>query len=72
MIGPVLNLHSEGRVFFGGFLPLGLKSEFSILIDELPTKATSLLRRFQNIQNKCLRRQPLAFVPESVIHDPAA
>ena len=28
--------------FFRGFLPLGLKSEFSILLDELPTKATSL------------------------------
>ena len=29
--------------FFRGFLPLGLKSEFSILLDELPTKATSLV-----------------------------
>ena len=42
MIGPVRNLWTVG-LFFRGFLPLGLKSEFSILLDELPTKATSLV-----------------------------
>ena len=38
------NLHSGGLFFFfQGFLPLGLKSEFSILLDELPTKAMRLI-----------------------------
>ena len=31
------------RFFFWGFLPLGLNSEFSILLDKLPTRAPSLV-----------------------------
>ena len=62
MIGPALNLHSGGR----GFLPLGLKSEFSILLDELPTR----LRVSSTRSRLVLRRQPLAIVPPDSVKKP--
>ena len=47
MIGPALNLHPGAGFFLRGFLSLGLQSEFSFLLDELPTKAANLVNQEQ-------------------------